>query len=102
MNKNLKSFMEEPWWVITDNMAEKLNSELHRELSQNHILYGTRAIAVARRVDNDAVVYWINELNKFAVVHLTYCKENSSSYPGAELYTLEELEKHCKHVSNFY
>ena len=56
MNKNLKSFMKEPWCVITDNMAEKLNSELHRELSQNHILYGTRAIAFARRVDNDDVV----------------------------------------------
>ncbi|SFE14093.1 hypothetical protein SAMN05216378_2464 [Paenibacillus catalpae] len=35
MNENLKSFMEEPWLVITDNMAEELNIELHRELSQN-------------------------------------------------------------------
>jgi hypothetical protein len=91
-----------PWWVITHRMAESLTKELIRELSPNHLLFGKEAVAVARRQDNDDVVYWVNELNKYAIVHLTYTKENSSEFPKTQLFTLQELEKYCKKVSECY
>ena len=102
MREKLNTFMDEPWYVVNTSMAEYLNAELVSELSSEHILNGKESIAVARRCDNDEVVYWIPELNKFAVVHLTYCKENSSEYPKTKLFTFCEFEKHCKEVSNFY
>lgn len=102
MKDILKCFLEEPWWAITNNLAEILKDELNRELSTNHILYGKKAVAVAKREDNDDVIYWIIELEKYAIVHLTYTKETSSEYPKTQLFTLKELEKHCKEVAEFY
>ncbi|WP_230591358.1 hypothetical protein [Lysinibacillus sphaericus] len=40
--------MNDPWWQISRGMSESLNEELKKELSQQHILYGKEAIAVAR------------------------------------------------------
>jgi len=102
MKENLKEFMDDPWWIVTDSVAETLENELSKELSSDHILYAKKALAVARREDNDDVVYWIKELDKFAVVHLTYGKEISPNFPKTELYTLAELETHCKHISSLY
>ena len=99
MREVLKSFMNDQWWLISKRMSESLNKELEKELSLKHILYGKEAVAVARREDNDDVIFWIKYLNKFAVVHLTYSKETSSEYPITSLFTLRELEKYCKHVS---
>ncbi|NBI29175.1 hypothetical protein ERL59_09405 [Chengkuizengella sp. YPA3-1-1] len=94
--------MLEPWWVISNHMEESLNKELIKELSPNHCLYGKKTVAVAKRQDNDDVVYWIYELNKYVVVHLTYSRENSSEYPKTQLFTLNELKKYCENVSNYY
>jgi hypothetical protein len=102
MRDELKEFMEEPWWMITNSMAESLTNQLIKELSPSHILYGKKAVAVARRQDNDDVVYWISELDKYAIVHLTYSKENSSEFPKTQLFKLRELENHCKEVTKFY
>ncbi|KWZ66299.1 hypothetical protein [Bacillus altitudinis] len=98
----LETFMDEPWWIINESMSEFLNDELQREVHPHHILYGKKAIAVAKREDTDDVVYWISELKKFALVHLTYSVENSNPYPKTQLLTIVELEEHCKHVSDFY
>ncbi|CAG9607661.1 hypothetical protein [Pseudoneobacillus rhizosphaerae] len=102
MHDRLQEFMAEPWWVIFSNFAESLTIELKKELSPSHILYGKNAVAVARRQDNDDVVYWINELNQYAIVHLTYTKENRSEYPKTQFFTLMELKKHCQEVSQLY
>ncbi|QAS59198.1 hypothetical protein C7B90_00165 [Lysinibacillus fusiformis] len=83
-------------------MSESLNEELKKELSPQHILYGKEAIAVARREDNDDVIFWIEKMNKYAVVHLTYSIETSSEYPITSLYTRRELEEYCKSVSKLY
>lgn len=81
MQEILNSFMDDPWWMISKSMSESLNGELEKELSPKHILYGKETVAVARREDKDDVIYWINKLNKYAVVHLTYSKETSSKFP---------------------
>lgn len=102
MQEILKSFMNDPWWLIPKGMSEYLTEELEKELPLKHILYGKNAIAVARREDNDDVIFWIEKLNKYAVVHLTFSKETSSEFPITLLFTLRELEEYCKTVSKFY
>lgn len=102
MHEILNSFMYDPWWLISTSMSESLTKELEKEVSPKHILYGKVAIAVARREDNDDVIFWIQKLNKYAVVHLTYSKEISSEFPITRLFTLSELEEHCKSVSKLH
>ncbi|CEG25748.1 hypothetical protein BN1002_00565 [Bacillus sp. B-jedd] len=102
MKEMLSGLLVEPWWVIPDEMSEVLETELRREISPDHILHGKKSLAVARRMDRDDVVFWIEELEKFAVVHLTYAKETSGNYPRTELFTLHELIKYCKDVSKYY
>ena len=103
MHDKIEEFLnDEPWWVVDESKAEFLNKELKKELSPNHLLYGKKAVAVASRFDCDDVVYWISELEKYAVVHLTWSKETSSQFPNTKLFTLSELEEHCKNVSKFY
>ncbi|MDD1505264.1 hypothetical protein PVA17_21325 [Lysinibacillus sp. CNPSo 3705] len=102
MQEKLKSFINDPWWLISTSMSESLTKELEKELSQKHILYGKEAVAMARREDNDDVIFWIKKLNKYAVVHLTYSKETSNDFPMTLLFTLSELEEYCKTVSKFY
>ncbi|EAZ85664.1 hypothetical protein AB9L15_08240 [Lysinibacillus fusiformis] len=102
MRESINHFMNDPWWLISKGMSESLNEELKKELSQQHILYGKEAIAVARREDNDDVIFWIEKMNKYAVVHLTYSIETSSEYPITSLYTRRELEEYCKSVSKLY
>lgn len=83
-------------------MSESINEELKREISRNHILFGKKAVAVARREDNDNVVFWVNDIQRYAVVHLTYSKEASGEFPRPNLFTLRELKEHCRSVSEFY
>ncbi|WP_324728257.1 hypothetical protein VO178_15650 [Lysinibacillus fusiformis] len=91
--ESVNHFMNDPWWLISKCISESLNDELKKELSQQHILYGKKAIVVARREDNDDVIFWIETMNKYAVVHLTYSKETTSEYPVTSLYTRRELEE---------
>ncbi len=102
MHELLKGFIDDPWWLMPKSMSENLNKELTKELSPSHQLYGKFAVAVARRTDNDDVIFWIDELNKYAVIHLTYSKETSSEFPITTLYMLSELEKHCRNISSIY
>jgi hypothetical protein len=53
---------------------QPLHEELRRELSGRHQLYGVTARAVARRQDNDDVLFELfgsNAPAEFAMVHLT-------------------------------
>ena len=63
-------------------------SELEREVGRGHLLYGQRAIAVGRRVDQDDVLFWLPEgPAPLAVVHLTYAgRERSPEWRLTQLY----------------
>lgn len=102
MKEMLRGLLVDPWWVIPDEMSVVLETELEREISADHILHGKKSLAVARRMDRDDVVFWLDELEKFAVVHLTYAKETSKDFPRTELFSLHELIKYCKGVSKYY
>lgn len=99
----LKVFLKNvPWLLINDAVAERLQQELVKELSQEHILYGTKAQAIAKREDNDDVVFWISAIDQYAVVHLTYAQETSKTFPITKLFSAEELAVYCKHISQYY
>ncbi|MNH84977.1 hypothetical protein D3C73_374110 [compost metagenome] len=95
-------FLETPWESVTSDRANSFQKELNRELSESHLLFGKSATAVAHRIDNDVVIFWIGELDKYALVHLTWSKYNSLGYPKTHLFSLDDLSSHCKRISEFY
>jgi hypothetical protein len=61
--------LPEPWyWSEQD-----LNDQLSSELGEKHLLFRKKVITLARREDNDDVLFQIlNSEFEFAVVHLTW------------------------------
>jgi hypothetical protein len=58
-----------PWYPILPG----LEAQLRRELSPGHPLFGLPAVAVARRADNDDVLFYLpGSERSFAIVHLTW------------------------------
>jgi hypothetical protein len=82
----------EPWVEIKDtgaapNRARKLAEELNREVGVGHVLSGIVAHAVAVRIDQDDVLFELENGDKaLAVVHLTWSVENSPPYPRTKLF----------------
>lgn len=76
-----------PW----QRTSQPLHEELARETSPPHPLHGVAARAVARRQDNDDVLFELYASNApadFAVVHLTWSghPDQFPEFPGTELY----------------
>jgi hypothetical protein len=76
-----------PW----HRTSQTLHDELRRELSSQHQLYGVTARAVARRQDNDDVLFELfgsDAPADFAVVHLTWSgrRDQFPNFPSTELY----------------
>lgn len=66
-----------------------LTVQLHREINKNHILYGKSVKTIARRQDNDDVLFEVNNADfNFAMVHLTWAQKTlaDSKYPRTETY----------------
>jgi hypothetical protein len=63
----------EPWSaVIDDKMRATLEAELIAEVAQGHTLFQRPARAIARRDDQDDVLYAVGTPSELAVVHLSY------------------------------
>ena len=73
-----------PWEPTSADLA----AELTREAGPGHILHQRTAIAVARRLDQDDVLFWLPEGPALlAAVHLTYAgRERSPEWPGTQLF----------------
>jgi hypothetical protein len=80
--------------VVSKEERNALEQELHRELSRRHSLYGSRATAIARRDDDDDVLFEVTgDKHGFAVVHLTWSggQEANPVFPYTRWYqTLSE------------
>jgi len=66
-----------------------LTLQLHREINKKHILYGKSVKTVARRQDNDDVLFEVDNADfKYAMVHLTWAQRTveNSRYPRTETY----------------
>jgi hypothetical protein len=63
----------EPWTPIVDPaLRTSLETELRNEVAQGHVLFGRSAMALARRSDQDDVLFAVDNPSQFAVVHLSY------------------------------
>lgn len=73
----------DPWYPDRSG----LESELASEVSPGHPLFQTEAVAVARRIDTDDVLFFLPKSTPpLAVVHLTWRKETSSEWPFTSFY----------------
>jgi hypothetical protein len=66
-----------------------LSVQLHREINIKHILYGKEVITIARRQDNDDVLFELEGADfKYAMVHLTWAQQTlkDSKYPTTIFY----------------
>ena len=78
----------EPWQRLGAS-GDAFVSELQKEVSARHVLYGLSVIAVARRIDCDDVLFATPDPAKpLAVVHLTWVgrTESDPQCPDTTLY----------------
>lgn len=86
-----------PWYPIErEDERHAMLVELQRELDSTHPLNGVAAIAIARRQDNDDVLFSLED-GRMAVVHLTWIgKQDKSPFPWTVLYaTAEAFVQEC-------
>lgn len=70
------------WFPVGEQEAAGLERELAAELVGQHPLAGVAADCFVRRRDCDDVVFRLRGHRcEFAVVHLTWARESSSSFP---------------------
>jgi len=81
-----------PWRIIdasdeVPNRAETLSAWLESEIPPKHVLYGSKARAVATRIDRDDVLFEIQGGDMpLAVVHMTWRRETDPRWPSTKLY----------------
>jgi hypothetical protein len=77
-----------PWSaVVDDEMRGKLESELAREVGRGHVLFQRPTRALARRHDQDDVLYAVGSPSQLAVVHLSYAaKPDRPHWPSTTLF----------------
>lgn len=75
--------LPEPWYWTNEN----LSMQLQVELNNNHFLKGELTKTIARRQDNDDVLFEIIN-GKYAIVHLTWQKlsHENTLFPLTEIY----------------
>ncbi len=77
---------DNPWARPSNEVADSLVTECHRELSPGHPLYGETFSAIARCQGCDDVVLRLSNDRGFALVHLTWSgKPEQPPWPSAEL-----------------
>jgi hypothetical protein len=77
-----------PWmdWIDLPDTGTALEEELHQELSPGHPLHGQQVTALAKRMDNDDVLFSLKD-GRLAVVHLTWSGQTETlPFPRTQLY----------------
>jgi len=80
---NKSEELPEPWyWTEQD-----LTNQAGREIGRTHVLYGKELKTLARRQDNDDVLFHVDN-EKFAVVHLTWSgqRHGDNRWPTTEIF----------------
>lgn len=80
----------------TDN---PLLNELNSELNKNHPLYEKGRKAVAKCDSNDDVLFLLYNGN-YAIVHLTYSKNNTAGFPKYKVFM--DLPSALRHIEEQY
>jgi hypothetical protein len=90
----------EPWTPVESGKTRSaLETELHRELSLGHPLHGRSLAAIARRADQDDVLFALDD-GSVAEVHLTWRgrPEDDPRWPRTEIFPSAEawIERRMK------
>jgi hypothetical protein len=77
-----------PWRQVSEPEVSELEKELRHELPDGHVLSSRYARAIGRRVDNDEVLYFVDDgvRQELAVVHLTWRAESVAEWPHTVIY----------------
>lgn len=75
--------LPEPWYWTEHGLTD----QLEKEISITHVLYGKIIKTLARRQDNDDVLFLVDN-EKFAVVHLTWTRQQhiDNRWPATQLF----------------
>jgi hypothetical protein len=75
--------LPEPWYWTEQELAD----QLEKEISKTHVLYGKTTKTLARRQDNDDVLFFVDN-KEFAVVHLTWPsqRQTDNQWPSTQLF----------------
>jgi hypothetical protein len=74
------------WFPVDREGAVALDAELRREMPRYHQLHGRNVRAVARRLDQDDVLYHSEDDNSIFLVHLTWRVERDPAWPWTVRY----------------
>jgi hypothetical protein len=77
-----------PWEFVEEKAAHALETELVRELAHDHALAAKAVRVLARRADNDDVLFEVAGVG-YAVVHLTWARhrEAAPGWPTTHLFS---------------
>lgn len=73
-----------PWQQIEN--PQFYENELKKEIGILHPLFWKKVTAIGKRSDRDDVLFEVTGARKYAVVHLSYKKEYSRTFPVTHLY----------------
>jgi hypothetical protein len=86
----------EPWALLEAQGRDALERELRRELIAGHVLFGREARAIARREDQDDVLFMVEAPEQLAVVHLTYVRDTRPEFPHTMIFeTIAQFIEAC-------
>lgn len=80
-NKSIE--LPEPWYWTEQDLIDQLK----REIGKTHILHGKTIKTLAKRQDNDDVLFLVDD-EKFAVVHLTWAsqRQTDNCWPATQFF----------------
>jgi len=84
-------------WAETN--SDSFLAELVSELYEGHSLHGKPCKVVARRFSQDDILCQLSDMT-YAIVHLTYSKNNMNSWPM--FISFQDLQSALKHIENEY
>ena len=96
---------QEPWSDIKDYPSAHrlaLESELKKELSKGHVLFGLHIEVLAKREDNDDIL--VSTDQGYFIVHLTWSgKQEKEPFPSIDHFeSVEKLKIKLASDSDFY
>jgi hypothetical protein len=86
---NEELYFIEPWHSIEEG-SKQLEQEVYNEFGENHLLHGSKLKAIARRYDQDDVLFQIlDDTKRYAVIHLTWSgsQEMDGKWPSTKIFS---------------
>ncbi len=96
--------LPEGWDLIPDDRRPTFRGEIERELSRGHELFGMTLTPVAACVGCDDTLFFVEDLTRWAVVHLTWSRSaEPPPWPDTMVFDgrlpRAAMAKHAEHVT---